>query len=67
MKKKFGMTFGGLQQKILNLVLIFVLAVIGVYSGVSLYQTNRLSKIVGDASSEQPSHSRIEDTPLCAN
>ena len=53
MKKKFGMTFGGLQQKILNLVLIFVLAVIGVYSGVSLYQTNRLSKIVGDASSEQ--------------
>ena len=53
MIKKFGLTLGGLQQKILNLVLIFLLALMAVYAGVSIYQSNRLTRIVNDASSEQ--------------
>lgn len=53
MKKKFGITFGGLQQKIFNLVLIFLLALIGVFAVVSAYQANKLSAAVNDASSEQ--------------
>ncbi len=53
MIKKFGLTLGGLQQKILNLVLIFLLALIGVYAGVSYYQSSRLSKIVNDAAEKQ--------------
>lgn len=31
MIKKFGLKFGGLQQKILNLVLIFILAIVVVF------------------------------------
>ena len=53
MIKKFGLTFGGLQQKILNLVLVFLLALMAVYGGVAIYQSKHLSKVVGDASSEQ--------------
>ncbi len=53
MIKKFGLTIGGLQQKILNLVLIFVLAIIGIYVAVAVYQSNSLSKIVSEASDEQ--------------
>ena len=53
MIKKFGLTLGGLQQKILNLVLIFLLALMAVYAGVSIYQSNRLTRVVNDASSEQ--------------
>ena len=53
MIKKFGLTLGGLQQKILNLVLIFLLALMAVYAGVTIYQSNRLTRVVNDASSEQ--------------
>ena len=53
MVKKFGLTLGGLQQKILNLVLIFLLALMAVYAGVTIYQSNRLTRVVNDASSEQ--------------
>lgn len=53
MIKKFGMTFGGLQQKILNLVLIFLLALVGVFGGVSFFQSNRLTHVVGEAREEQ--------------
>ncbi len=53
MRKKFGLTFGGLQQKILNLVLIFVLAITGVYAGVSIYQSRSLTDTVTEASNEQ--------------
>ena len=58
MKKIFGITFGGLQQKILNLVLIFLLVLIAVFVGVSYYQTVHLGKIVGDAEKNQ--HQSIE-------
>jgi len=53
MIKRFGLTIGGLQQKILNLVLIFLLAIIAVFSGVSIYQTKQLNKAVDEASDEQ--------------
>ncbi|MCR5167275.1 MAG: SpoIIE family protein phosphatase [Oscillospiraceae bacterium] len=53
MIKKFGLTLGGLQQKILNLVLIFLLAMIAVFAAVSVYQAKRLSAVVDVAGSEQ--------------
>ena len=53
MIKKFGLTIGGLQQKILNLVLIFVLAIVGIYVAVAVYQSNSLTKTVDEASDEQ--------------
>lgn len=53
MKKWFGITIGGLQQKILNLVLIFMLAMIGVFSAVSFYQSKKLTKTVEKAREEQ--------------
>ncbi len=53
MIKKFGMTFGGLQQKIMNLVLIFMLALIALFSAVSVFQMKKLSSVVGKAGSEQ--------------
>lgn len=53
MIKKFGLTLGGLHQKILNLVLIFMLALMAVFSGVWFYQQTMLGTVVGDASSEQ--------------
>ena len=53
MIKKFGLTLGGLQQKILNLVLIFILAIIGIYVAVAAYQSKSLSKTVSEASDEQ--------------
>lgn len=53
MKKKFGITLGGLQQKIFNLVLIFILAVVALFAAVSIYQSKQLNKIVSDASEKQ--------------
>ena len=53
MRKWLGLTIGGLQQKILNLVLIFMLAMIGVFSAVSFYQSKKLSKTVKEARDEQ--------------
>ena len=44
---------GGLQQKILNLVLIFLLAIILVFGAVAFYQNNLISSIVKDASGSQ--------------
>ena len=53
MRKWLGFTIGGLQQKILNLVLIFMLAMIGVFGAVSYYQSKKLTKTVKDARDEQ--------------
>ncbi len=48
-----GIKLGGLQQKIFNLMLIFILVLIGVYVTVSVVLQNDLSKIVQNASIEQ--------------
>lgn len=53
MKKILGLTFGGLQQRILNLVLIFILAIVGVFVSVAVYQSKSLSDTVSEASDEQ--------------
>jgi len=53
LRKWLGLTIGGLQQKILNLVLIFMLAMIGVFSAVSFYQSKKLTKTVKEARDEQ--------------
>ena len=58
MIKKFGITIGGLQQKILNLVLVFIIVISGVYLAVSVYQSRVLSATVGEANEEQ--HQSIE-------
>ena len=48
LKKILGITLGGLHQKILILVLVFLLALIGVFTGVSIYQTGQLGDVVSD-------------------
>ena len=53
MKKWLGFTIGGLQQKILNLVLSFLLAMIAVFGVVSYYQSKKLSKTVSTARDKQ--------------
>ena len=53
MFKKYGITFGGLQQKIINLVLVFLLVLTGVFGGMSVFQSNALSDVVGGARVEQ--------------
>ena len=53
MKKVFGIKLGGLQQKIVNLVLIFMLAIVAVFAAVSVYQSKNLAKVVSDANEGQ--------------
>ena len=53
MKKWLGFTIGGLQQKILNLVLVFLLAMIAVFGVVSYYQSKKLTKTVSAARDKQ--------------
>ena len=48
-----GIKIGGLQQKIFNLMLIIILALIGVYGAVSIYQRNNLTSVVQDANDRQ--------------
>ena len=48
-----GIKLGGLQQKIFNLMLIFIIALIGVYVTVSVALQNDLSKIVQNTSEKQ--------------
>ena len=53
MKTIRGIKIGGLQQKIFNLMLIFIVALIAVYTAVSLHQQRNLSEIVQEAGVEQ--------------
>ena len=53
MKRIFGIKLGGLHQKILNLVLIFLLVTIGLGFGISMYQTSKLTKIVNETRENQ--------------
>ena len=48
-----GIKIGGLQQKIFNLMLIFIVALVGAFVAVSIYQQNHLTAIVEEASREQ--------------
>ena len=51
--KKPGFTIGGLQQKIFNLVLVFMIGLVAVFAAVSIYQSKNLTHIVEGAREEQ--------------
>ena len=53
MIKKFGLTFGGLQQKILNLVLIVILLIVGAFVAASLYLSANLTNVVQESAVKQ--------------
>ena len=53
MKVIRGIKIGGLQQKIFNLMLIFILVLIGSYLAVSVYQQKNLTDVVMQANEEQ--------------
>ncbi len=48
-----GLKLGGLQQKIFNLVLVFILILIGVYAAVSVWHQRNLTQIVQEAAVQQ--------------
>ena len=48
-----GIKIGGLQQKIFNLMLIIIAAMVGLYAGLSVYQQKNLTRIVQEARVEQ--------------
>jgi len=50
-----GIKFGGLQQKIFNLMLIFMIAIIGVYVATSVVLQKKLVGIVEDTNDKQQS------------
>ena len=45
-----GIKIGGLQQKVLNLMLIFIIALISAYAAVAAYQQKNLTAVVQRAS-----------------
>ena len=53
MKKYKNITFGGIQQKIFNLVLIMLLLVMAAYSAMIVYQMNHLTELVGETNEKQ--------------
>ena len=53
MRKILGITFGGLQKKTLNLVLMMLLVTVALFIGVSVFENRMLVKIVGEAKTEQ--------------
>lgn len=53
MKKIWGITFGGLHNKILAVLLVFLLALVGLFLANSAYRTVQLRKIVGSTDKEQ--------------
>ena len=48
-----GLKLGGLQQKIFDLMLLFIIAFVAVYAAVSVYQQHNLAAIVEDAAERQ--------------
>ena len=53
MKVIRGIKIGGLQQKIFNLILFFIVAIVGVYAAVSAFQQKSLSGIVQETAVRQ--------------
>jgi len=48
-----GIKFGGLQQKTFNLMLVFIIALVGAFVAVSLYQRDHLAEVADGAGAEQ--------------
>ena len=53
MKKFFGITIGGIHQKILNLFIVILAAFVGIYVLISMYQRTTLTGIVEKTRTEQ--------------
>ncbi|MCR5815855.1 MAG: SpoIIE family protein phosphatase [Ruminococcus sp.] len=53
MKKLFGLTIGGLQNKIINLVLFFMLAIVIASTLLTVFKAMELNKTVNDAREQQ--------------
>ena len=53
MKKILGIKLGGLHQKLLSLVLVFLIALISIFTAVTIYQSKQLNTVVSDAKTEQ--------------
>lgn len=67
MKTVHGIKLGGLQHKIFNLMLIMILALIGAYLAVAVYQQRNLSGIVRGASvSQQESITEVSEQTMQA-
>ena len=65
MRKILGITFGGLQKKTLNLVLMMLLVTVALFIGVSVFENRMLVKIVGEAKTEQQQAiSRASETTM---
>lgn len=65
MKYIRGIKLGGLQQKIFNLMLIFIIALIGIFAAVTVYQQRNLTKIVEEASvSQQESITKVSEMTM---
>ena len=62
MKEVLGIRFGGLQHKILNLVMFFLLVVIALSVGNTYLRSRQLSKTVAEARTEQ--QAAISDTSM---
>lgn len=60
-----GFKIGGLQQKIFNLMLIFILALIGAYAAVSVWQQRNLAGVVEESSArQQESIARVSEETM---
>ena len=65
MRKILGITFGGLQKKTLNLVLMMLLVTVALFIGVSVFENRMLVKIVEEAKTEQQQAiSRASETTM---
>ena len=53
MRKFYNIVFGGIQQKVINLVLLIVFVMMVAFSGVTVYQIGRLSKLVSETNETQ--------------
>ena len=53
MRKFFGLTLGGIQQKIFNMVLVTMIIVAGAFVAVSAFQYNAITEILAETSEEQ--------------
>ncbi|MBP5552609.1 MAG: hypothetical protein J6X41_04425, partial [Spirochaetales bacterium] len=53
MRKFLGITIGGIQQKIFNLVLIAMIIITGIFMAISVHQYNQITVILAETSEKQ--------------
>ena len=53
LKKVFGLTFGSLQKKVVNLVIAVLLVLVVLFTGISVFQNRMLTDLVDETRQEQ--------------